>query len=52
LFADGLVQSIRDPDIGSFSWLAVVVLIVVLMTLGLRKWLRRRRVAPESGTGS
>jgi uncharacterized membrane protein YdjX (TVP38/TMEM64 family) len=52
LFADGLVQSIRDPDIGSFSWLVAVVLVVLLMTLVLRKWLRRRRIRQESGTGS
>ena len=50
LFADGLVHSIRDPDVGSFAWLAAVVLLIVLATLWLRKWLRRRQ-APSNSSG-
>ena len=48
LFADGLVHSIRDPDISSFTWLTVVVLIIALAAFGLRKWLRRRQAPTES----
>ena len=47
LFADGLVQSIRNPDTGSFAWLAVLVLVIVAATLGLRKWLRGRTSAAD-----
>jgi phospholipase D1/2 len=42
-FADGLLRSIRDPDIGSISWLAAVVVVIVLAGLWLRKWLRGRQ---------
>ena len=42
-FADGLLRSIRDPDIGSISWLAAVVLVLALAGLWLRKWLRGRQ---------
>ena len=52
LFADGLVQSVRDPNIETFTWLAVVVLLVVLMMFGLRKWLRGRQASTESPTDS
>ena len=43
LFADGLVESIRDPDSGSFAWLAAVVIVIALAAFGLRKWLRGRQ---------
>ena len=52
LFADGLVHSVRDPNLSSFTWLAVVVLLVVLMIFWLRKWLRGRQASTESQTGS
>jgi phospholipase D1/2 len=48
LFADGMVKSIRDPDIGSFAWLSVVVLLIALATLWLRKWLRGRQAQAKS----
>jgi phospholipase D1/2 len=47
-FADGLVRSIRDPDIGSLAWLAAVVLIIAMAALWLRKWLRARQTSTES----
>jgi len=47
LFADGLVQSIRDPDSGSFAWLAAVVIVIALAAFGLRKWLHAKQ-ATES----
>ena len=47
-FADGLVRSVRDPDVGSIAWLAAVVLAIVGVTLWLRKWLRGRQLAAES----
>ena len=43
LFADGLVESIRDPDTGSFAWLAAVVIVIALAAFALRKWLRGRQ---------
>jgi uncharacterized membrane protein YdjX (TVP38/TMEM64 family) len=43
LFADGLVESIRDPDSGSFAWLAAVVIVIALAAFALRKWLRGRQ---------
>jgi phospholipase D1/2 len=48
LFADGLVVSIRDPGMGSFAWLAVVVLVIALAALWFRRWLRRRQAPTES----
>ncbi len=48
LFADGLVVSIRDPGMGSFAWLAVVVLVIALAALWFRRWLRRRQAPSES----
>ena len=47
-FADGLVRSIRDPDIGSIAWLAAVVLMIAVAALWLRKWLRGRKAPAES----
>jgi len=47
-FADGLVRSIRDPDIGSIAWLAAVVLLIVAATFWLRKWLQGRQARAES----
>ena len=47
-FADGLVRSIRDPDIGSITWLAAVVLMIALAAIWLRKWLRARQTSTES----
>ena len=52
LFADGLLQSVRDPNIETFTWLAVVVLLVVLMMFGLRKWLSGSQTSTESQTDS
>ena len=48
LFADGLVQSVRDPNIETFTWLAVVVLLVVMMMFGLRKWLGGKQGSADS----
>ncbi len=47
-FADGLVRSIRDPDIGSITWLTAVVLLIAVATFWLRKWLRGRQAPTES----
>jgi phosphatidylserine/phosphatidylglycerophosphate/cardiolipin synthase-like enzyme/uncharacterized membrane protein YdjX (TVP38/TMEM64 family) len=47
IFADSFVRSIRDPESGSFAWLAVIVLIIALATFGLRKWLRGRDRSSE-----
>jgi uncharacterized membrane protein YdjX (TVP38/TMEM64 family) len=52
LFADGLVNSIREPDAGSFAWLAVVVLGILLAAFWLRKWLRYRQDPSRRGSGS
>ena len=52
LFADGLVNSIREPDAGSFAWLAVVVLGILLAAFWLRKWLRYRQDPSRRGGGS
>ncbi|MEN8762881.1 MAG: VTT domain-containing protein, partial [Thiogranum sp.] len=46
-FADGLVRSIRDPDIGSIIWLTAVVLLIAVATFWLRKWLRGRQAPTE-----
>ena len=51
LFADGLVNSIRDPDIDTFTWLAAVVLVIMVTAFWLRKWLGYRQDASKSGTG-
>lgn len=51
-FADGLVRSIRDPNIGSIAWLGAVILGVTAATLWLRKRLRRRQQAAQSRTDS
>ena len=42
-FADSLVRSIRDPNLGSIAWLGAVILAIVVATLWLRKWLRGRQ---------
>jgi phosphatidylserine/phosphatidylglycerophosphate/cardiolipin synthase-like enzyme/uncharacterized membrane protein YdjX (TVP38/TMEM64 family) len=47
LFADGLVESIRDPDSGSFAWLTGVVVVIALAAFGLRRWLRGRQATAE-----
>lgn len=47
-FADGLVRSIRDPDIGSITWLTAVVLLIAVATFWLHKWLRGRQASTES----
>lgn len=52
LFADGLMQSVRDPNIETFSWLAVVVLLLVLMMFGLRKWLSGKQSADTNQSKS
>jgi len=51
-FADGLVRSIRDPDVGSIAWLAAVVLLITVTTLWLRKWLRTRKGASNTQADS
>jgi len=52
LFADSLVHSIRNPDVGGFAWLATVVLGIVLATLWVRKLLQRRQASADSGAES
>jgi uncharacterized membrane protein YdjX (TVP38/TMEM64 family) len=52
LFADGLVHSIRDPNIGSFTWLTAVVLIIAVATFGMRKWLRGRQASTAGQANS
>jgi uncharacterized membrane protein YdjX (TVP38/TMEM64 family) len=47
-FADGLVGSIRDPDIGSITWLTAVVVLIAVATFWLRKWLRGRKAPTKS----
>jgi uncharacterized membrane protein YdjX (TVP38/TMEM64 family) len=49
-FADGVVRSIRDPNIGSIAWLFAVILMIAGATFWLRKWLRGRQQAAESGS--
>ncbi|UCE77360.1 MAG: TVP38/TMEM64 family protein, partial [Gammaproteobacteria bacterium] len=51
-FADGLLRSIRDPDIDSIAWLTAVVLMIAVLTLWLRKWLRGRQARTESQADS
>jgi phosphatidylserine/phosphatidylglycerophosphate/cardiolipin synthase-like enzyme/uncharacterized membrane protein YdjX (TVP38/TMEM64 family) len=43
LFAEGLLQSLRNPEPASFGWLAMLVAVLVLGTIWLRKLLRRRQ---------
>ena len=51
LFADGLVNSIRDPDTNSFAWLVGAVLVIIVTMPWLLKWLNRRQVPLESREG-
>jgi phosphatidylserine/phosphatidylglycerophosphate/cardiolipin synthase-like enzyme/membrane protein DedA with SNARE-associated domain len=52
LFADGLVNSIRDPGVDSFAWLAGAVLVIVVAMFWLLKWLKRRQDPAEGHEGS
>ncbi|HYQ73114.1 MAG TPA: VTT domain-containing protein [Gammaproteobacteria bacterium] len=52
LFADGLVNSIRDPDIDSFAWLAGAVLVIFLAMFWLLKWLNHRQNPAENPKAS
>jgi uncharacterized membrane protein YdjX (TVP38/TMEM64 family) len=47
-FADGLIRSIRDPDIGSIAWLAAVVSMIAVAMFWLRKWMRGRQAPTEN----
>ena len=47
-FADGLIRSIRDPNVGSIAWLGAVILMIAGATLWLRKWQRGRQDATGS----
>jgi phosphatidylserine/phosphatidylglycerophosphate/cardiolipin synthase-like enzyme/uncharacterized membrane protein YdjX (TVP38/TMEM64 family) len=51
-FADGLLRSIRDPEFDSIAWLAAVVLMIAVVTVWLRKWLRGRQARTESQADS
>jgi phospholipase D1/2 len=39
LFADSVVRSLRHPDGSNLAWLLAVLVIIVAMIFGLRKWL-------------
>lgn len=39
LFADSVVRSLQHPDGSNLSWLLAVLVIIVAMMFGLRKWL-------------
>ncbi len=45
LLGEGLAQSLRDPDIGSFALLAALVIVLAALVLWLRQRLSRRREA-------
>ena len=51
LFADGVAQALREPDQGSVTWLAGLLLILLVAGLGLRKLLQRRQGATETRSG-
>jgi phospholipase D1/2 len=46
LFADGIADAVRSPDLGNLTFLAVVVAVVVAASLLLRQQLMARRAAP------
>jgi uncharacterized membrane protein YdjX (TVP38/TMEM64 family) len=52
VFADSLVNSIRNPDTGSFVWLAAVGLVIVLAMLWFHRLLRSRQAPTGTRTGS
>jgi phosphatidylserine/phosphatidylglycerophosphate/cardiolipin synthase-like enzyme/uncharacterized membrane protein YdjX (TVP38/TMEM64 family) len=39
LFADSVVRSLRHPDGGNLAWLLMVMVAIVAIVFGLRKWL-------------
>ncbi len=51
LFADGVAQALREPDQGGVTWLAGLLLILLVAGLGLRKLLQRRQRATETRSG-
>ncbi len=52
LFADGLVRSMRNPDVGSVTWLIAVVCIIALALLWLRRRLRGDQTSEQRSTES
>jgi hypothetical protein len=48
LFADSVLRSVRDPDAGSFAWLTGVVIVIAMVLLWLRKWLRGNHSRTEA----
>jgi uncharacterized membrane protein YdjX (TVP38/TMEM64 family) len=42
LFADSVVRSLRHPDGSNLAWLLTVLVVIVAMMFGLRKWLSRK----------
>jgi uncharacterized membrane protein YdjX (TVP38/TMEM64 family) len=52
LFADSVVRSIRNPDAGSFAWLAGVVLAIALTLRWMGKRLRNEGTLKENQTDS
>ncbi len=49
LFIDRIAAAIRDPSAGAIAIVAAVLVLVVAITLLLRRWLRRRGGADETG---
>lgn len=52
LFADGIAQVLREPNLRSVAWVVGLLVLVALSALGLRKLLKRRRESRDSQTGS
>ena len=52
LFADGLVQALREPNLSSIAWIVGLLALVAVSALGLRKLLKRRRESPDAQADS
>ncbi len=51
LFADGVVQALREPGQGSITWVVGLLLILGVAGFGLRKLLQRRQGATKTPSG-
>jgi phosphatidylserine/phosphatidylglycerophosphate/cardiolipin synthase-like enzyme/uncharacterized membrane protein YdjX (TVP38/TMEM64 family) len=48
LFADGVAQALREPDMSSITWVGGLLGVLVLSVLGLRKLLKGRESAGDT----
>lgn len=52
LFADGVAQALREPDMSSVGWLVGLLLVLVFAGFWLRKLLQRRQESAQNRAGS